>query len=216
MAEVFGLARRRTTVLVTALVGLVVLLVGCSTGQRGYATKPVSSGSVGQVGDMAVLDALFPDQGRIENGTVYRPGDTVDLQATIVNTGGAADQLVSVSSPIAGGGVILGDGTVPGRHALAAGYPQSVPSTTLPDTTQIGLRLTNLSTAIRVGLTYPVVFAFSRAGTLRLQLRAANPDVARAECPLPPDGKVPQIYTAPIGRAPVPPTTSPPDCSTLR
>lgn len=196
--------------LVATLVGLVVLLAGCST-QRGQAVQQVTGGSVGRVGDMAVLDAVFAYEGPIVSATVYEPGDTVELRATVVNTGDVTDQLVSVSSPIAGGGLVLGSGMTPGQHALTAGHVEPIASISLLDTTPIRLLLTDLTTAIRAGLTYPVVFTFARAGEVRLELHVENPDVARAECPLPPDGKVPKVLTAPIG-APAPPT--PPPAST--
>lgn len=94
---------------------------------------------------------------------------------------------------------------LPGRHTLTAGYPKSVAAVTLPDTTPVGLRLTDLKTPIRAGLTYPVVFTFARAGELRLRLWVDNPDQPREDCPLPANGRPPQVFTAPIGQAPVPP-----------
>ena len=87
---------------------------------------------------------------------------------------------------------------LPGRHTLAAGYPKSVAAVTLPDTTPVGLRLTDLKTPIRAGLTYPVVFTFARAGELRLRLGVDNPDQPREDCPLPANGRPPQVFTAPI------------------
>lgn len=204
----------RQPLLITALVALLALIAGCGAGQEIHT--PAASGSQGKVGGLAVRDALFAYHGPVTGGTAYRPGDTVSVQATIINEGTSADQLVSVSSPIAGGGFLLGGGTIPAQHTLAAGYPPSVAATTLPDTTSIDLRLTALTTAIRTGLTYPVIFTFARAGQLRLQLPVQNTDEPAPECALPPDGKPPQILTAPIGQAPTPPTTPAPDCSSLR
>jgi hypothetical protein len=216
VANALHAAQRHTTVLLATLVGLITLLAGCGASQLTQMSLPVTGGSEGQVGDITVRDALFSYHGPIAEGTAYQPGDTVSVQASIINQGDAADRLVPLSSPIAGGGIILGAGTIPGHHALTAGYTVPVTSITPPDTTSVVLRLTGLSTPIRSGLTYSVVFTFARAGALRLELRVQDPDVPRADCPLPPDGKAPQVLTAPLGRAPAPPRPPPPDCSSLR
>jgi hypothetical protein len=176
----------------------------------------VTGGSEARLGAIAVRDAMFSYNGPVGDGTAYRPGETVSVQATIVNEGTAPDQLVSVSSPIAGGGVVLGSGMITGRHTLTAGYTNPIVATTLPDTTSIDLRLTGLKSTIRAGLTYPVVFTFARAGAVRLALRVEDSDEPSPECPLPPNGRAPQVLTAPLGRAPAPPTPAPPDCSSLR
>jgi hypothetical protein len=81
-----------------------------------------------------LTDAMFHFHGSMEASAVYRPGDSVRVQATIVNEGAVADRLVSLSSPIAGGGVIDGDGSIPSRHTLTAGYTKQVAAITLPDT----------------------------------------------------------------------------------
>lgn len=201
--------------MIPVLVTLVVLLAGCGAGQLKEFSYTLPGGSDARVGDISVNDVSFPYQGPVGGDAVYRPGDTVDVQATIVNDGAAPDRLLRVSSPIAGGGVILGGAAIPGHHALAAGYTGPVSSIALPDTTPIVLELTDLNTAIRAGLSYPVVFTFARGGEVRLDVRVKNPDVPRTDCPLPPDGKVPSTFTAPTD-APPPPTSTPPDCSTLR
>lgn len=200
---------------------LVVLLAGCARGQPpGYIDEPQGFGATGRIGQIAVTDALLAYQGPLTAPAVYSPGATATLQATIVNEGAQPDRLVSISSPIAGAGQVVGDASLPPRHALTGGYVGPLASVTLPDTTQIGLMLTDLRTEIRAGLTYPVVFTFAGAGDIRLDLPVGNPDQPRPNCPLPPDGKVPQILTAPIGRAPVPPPlaaeqANPPDCGSL-
>jgi copper(I)-binding protein len=218
VAEPFRVTRRRPTVLVATLLalwGLIALLAGCGRARFDQVTFEASGGSHGRVGDIAVSDAMFAFHGPIEASAVYRPGDTVSMQVTIVNEGTAEDRLVSVSSPIASGGAIDGDGAIPARHALSAGYTKPVAAITLPDTSAIDLRLTDLKIAIRAGLTYPVVFTFARAGQIQLQLPVQNPDQPREDCPLPPNGRPAQIFTAPLGRAPVPPMPPPPPCSSI-
>ncbi|MDQ3900072.1 MAG: copper chaperone PCu(A)C [Actinomycetota bacterium] len=214
-AELLLVTRRRTAVLVATLLAVIALLPGCGRARGNEVTFQPSGTSEGRVGDIVLSDALFEFRGPIEASAVYRPGESVSVQATIVNDGTAPDRLVSVSSPIAGGGVIDGDGAIPGRHVLTAGYPKPVAAVTLPDTTSVDLRLTDLKTAIRAGLTYPVVFTFARAGQLGLQLRVENPDKPREDCPLPANGRPPQVFTAPVGQAPVPPIPPPPGCSSI-
>jgi copper(I)-binding protein len=218
VAEPFQASRRRATMMAATLLSLsalIALLAGCGRARFDQVTFGASGGSHGRVGQIAVSDAMFAFHGPIETSDVYRPGDTVRMQATIVNEGTAEDRLVSVSSPIAGGGAIAGDGVIPARHALSAGYTKPVAAITVPDTTSVDLRLTDLKTAIRSGLTYPVVFTFARAGKLRLQLPVQTPDQAREDCGLPPNGRPPQLFTAPLGRAPVPPMPPPPPCSSI-
>ncbi|MFY9808350.1 MAG: hypothetical protein WAK86_13920 [Pseudonocardiaceae bacterium] len=207
--------RRRATVMLLALLGLVALLAGCGRARGNQVSFDPSGGSEGRAGQISVTDAMFEFHGPIEASDVYRPGDTVSVQATILNEGADPDRLVSVSSPIAGNGVIDGDGAIPSRHALAAGYPKPVAASTLPDTTPIDLRLTNVKTSIRAGLSYPVVFTFERAGAIRLNLQVQNPDTPREDCPLPPNGRPPEVFTAPLGQAPIPPTPPPPPCSSI-
>lgn len=204
--------RRRAMVLVATLLAI---LGACGRAQPNEVTFQAKDGSEGRVGDIAVTDAVFDFRGAGKSSTVYQPGDTVTVQATIVNEGQAPDRLVSVSSPIAGGSTIDGDSAIPSRHALAAGYTKPVPSLTAPDTTSIDLKLTALKTAIRAGLTYPVVFTFARAGQLQLPLQVDTSDRPREECPLPADGRPPRVFTAPAGQAPVPPLPPLPGCSSI-
>lgn len=211
MSDMLRAARGRTAVLIATLAGLLTLLTGCGNGDVPQYLNEIGPGSDGRVGDVAVTDAVLAYEGPVEGDTVYRPGETVRVQATIVNEG-VPDRLVSVSSPIAGSGLIFGDATLPGDHALVSGYTEPIASVVLPDTTAVDLLLADLNTPIRAGLTYPVVFTFARAGQLRLQLRVDNPDepVPGAGCPLLETEEPPRAFTAPIGRAPAPPPRSPP------
>jgi hypothetical protein len=203
--------RRRAAVLVAMLLAL---LVGCSRAQPNEVTFK-TSGSEGRVGDIVVTDAMFNFRGPLQTSAVYQPGDTATLRVTIVNEGDFSDRLVSVSSPIAGVGAIDGDAAIPSRHALTAGYTKQMASLTLPATTSTDLKLTNLKTAIRPGLTYPVVFTFARAGQLQLLLQVDTPDRPREDCPLPPNGQPPRVFTAPVDQASVPPLPPLPGCSSI-
>ena len=159
-AEPLRVTQRRTTALVAALLAMIVLLAGCGRARYDQGIFQGNGASEGRVGDIVLTDAMFHFHGSMEASAVYRPGDSVRVQATIVNEGAVADRLVSLSSPIAGGGVIDGDGSIPSRHTLTAGYTKQVAAITLPDTTSVDLRLTDLKTPIRAGLT-------RRAGDVR-------------------------------------------------
>jgi len=73
---------------------------------------------------------------------------------------------------------------------LTAGYDAPSASVTLPDTHDVQITLTDLTTPIRFGLRYPVVFLFERAGALRVELPVETSQVPapRAEPPPGPGG----------------------------
>jgi hypothetical protein len=134
-AELLRVTRRRTTVLIATLLavsGLIALLAGCGRARGNEVSFQPSGTSEGRVGDIVLTDALFEYRGPIEAPAVYRPGESVSVQATIINEGVAPDRLISVSSPIAGGGVIDGDAGLPSRHTLTAGYPSRSPPSPCP------------------------------------------------------------------------------------
>jgi hypothetical protein len=115
-AELFRPTPPRMAVLVATLLavsGLIALLAGCGRARGNEVSFQPSGTSEGRVGDIMLSDALFKFRGPIGAGATYRPGESVGVQATIVNEGAAPDRLMSVSSPIAGGGVIDGDGAIP-------------------------------------------------------------------------------------------------------
>jgi copper(I)-binding protein len=172
----------------------------------------VNTGSNVQVAGLAVQNVTIPYRGPITGNAVYRPGGAAEVDATIVNTTGSPDRLLSIGSPVATGGQVSGPALLPAGHTLAAS--SGPPGPPLPNTSPIELKLTGLTSPIRAGHSYPVVFTFARAGQVRLQVSVENPNIPLPECPLPSDGRPHELYTAPIG-APPPPTGTPPDCSTL-
>lgn len=196
--------RRRTllTTATSATVGLV--LSACGVQQQALWQVPVNSGSQGRSGDVSVQNARFAARAPAPDGQLYRPGETVPLEATIVNRGVVADRLMSISSPTARGGQLAGASTLAPEGALTLG----------PGPRDSDAQLTALTVPIRPGLTYPVVLTFARSGEVRLDVRAEAAQPHRPDCPLPPNGQTPDTFTAPDG-APVPPAPSDPRCSTL-
>jgi copper(I)-binding protein len=121
--------RRRTT---SAVVGAVVTgmaaavaLAGCGAGQdtQTDSVLPAVSGANGNVGSIAIRNAViaYPSDG------VYPSGGQAPLTLTIVNTGAEADELVEVSSPVAGDVELAGDRSLSPRRTIIVGTPgQSV------------------------------------------------------------------------------------------
>lgn len=190
-----------------ASAALLVLAAGCVAGQVPPDVS-VTSGTDTTAGNIAVHDAKFPYQQPTGGGDIYTPGQLVTLDVTISNNGPTPDRLLALRSPISTGGLVLGDPTIPPGGAL------TTTTAAEPGTVPIRLQLTGLNTSLRAGLTYPVVFTFAHAGTVPLQVRVADPTEPLPECPLPPDGRPPHIFTAPSD-APIPPAAPPPRCSSL-
>ncbi|GEL22338.1 putative lipoprotein LpqE [Pseudonocardia sulfidoxydans NBRC 16205] len=171
--------------MVLALFALAALVgaAGCGAGQHTQTANQVtaSGGAAGAVGSIVVRDAHFAWSGPVAGGSVYQPGEDVALQVTIVNErrGGPqpADRLVAVSSPVATSAEIDGDSRIQDGDVVTAGYDQPQASMILAGEGGVDITLIGLTTPIRAGLSYPVVFTFEHAGQLRLDVPVENPDV---------------------------------------
>lgn len=199
-------------VVIGAMIGAVAL-AGCSAGQVAQTSGQVAAvgGSSATVGSIAVRDAQIEFGDEVEGGVVHRAGSTAPLRMSIVNIGADADRLLSVTSPAAASVQISGDPVVPGGQVLSVdGEPETVapgststaeprsgsgeaPATPLAPTPSaaapVGAErtaqvvLTGLTSDVRVGLTYPLVLTFERAGQIRLDVPVGNPDTPREEEP---------------------------------
>ncbi|PPK70636.1 hypothetical protein V5P93_000483 [Actinokineospora auranticolor] len=122
--------------------GLVAVLgaAACGSGQitQTDSQLPAVNGALAQSGQIALRDAMlaFPKGGH------YEKGADAPLVLAIVNSGGTADKLLEVTSPVATEVEITGDAVLPGGFALAVGKPgeesggKSVaPTTPTPTTT---------------------------------------------------------------------------------
>lgn len=114
---------KRVAAAVAGLAGLVLVVVvaGCGAGQNTQtdSIQPSVNGAFGQVGPIAIRDARFS----LASNGIVRSGSSVGLVLTIVNTGGADDQLADVTSPIAGDVEISGDRALTARRAIVVGAP---------------------------------------------------------------------------------------------
>ncbi|MDN5858489.1 MAG: hypothetical protein L0H84_07685 [Pseudonocardia sp.] len=173
-----------------AKVGVVVALLAalCGCGGEPVPTGELvtaSGGAIGRVGTILVRDVHFAWDGElVEGGVVYGIGEDVALQATIVNDavavvdGRPPDRLVAVRSPIATSARITGDARIADGQTLTAGYDKRIAGVALPPEGTIEITLVGLTTPLRAGQNYPVVFVFERAGELRIDaVPVENPSV---------------------------------------
>jgi copper(I)-binding protein len=120
-------------ILPAVAVGLVALgVAGCSSGQVTQTDnlEPAVNGNQANVGDIALRNVVvaYPESGS------YEAGGDAPLTLTIVNIGGADDELTSVSSPAAGKVELIGRGSLPGRSGLQVVVPESSPSSSAEPT----------------------------------------------------------------------------------
>lgn len=113
--------KRLRIVVAVVLAGLAALLAltGCGAGRNTQtdSVEPAVNGALGQAGGIAIRDAQFA----FPRGGSYSVGGEGELVLTIVNTGATDDELVEVTSPIAGSAEIKGDRALPARRALQVG-----------------------------------------------------------------------------------------------
>lgn len=166
-----------------AALGLCIALTGCSAGQVTQTANQASAvnGYTGRAGTIEVRNASFAFAGQGTTDAVYRAGQTAQLNMTLVNVAAAADQLVSVSSPVAAGGAVQGDGTIGGYRAVKVGNGDTESDSAAQSDRTISVTLTGLNQDIRPGLTYPVVLTFKNAGPLSTSLPVGYPTGDLAE-----------------------------------
>jgi hypothetical protein len=160
---------------------LLAPLAGCGAGQVAHTAEiqSVVDGATARVGDIAILDAQFLFTGPVPGDEVYPVGADAPLHLTIVNSGETPDRLVRVSSPIAASGIVMGPTTVPANGSLTAGQVGPVAGIESAQEDEAVIGLVELSTPIRSGLTYPVVFGFERAGDVVIPVPVDTPGVPR-------------------------------------
>ncbi|MFP5069566.1 hypothetical protein ACLFMI_07855 [Pseudonocardia nantongensis] len=159
----------------------------------------MTNGAEGRVGGIAIRDAQFgADDRSVAGDALYRPGQDVSLQLTIVHDAAGAvpgvpepDRLIEVQSPIARSARVAGDTRVAAGEVLVAGYDRAVASVTVPGARAIEISLLGLTEPLRAAMTYPVEFTFARAGSLVLELPVENPQL------LPPRAEESAVYPLP-------------------
>jgi copper(I)-binding protein len=119
---------RRRIIPAAGALAAALALAGCGAGQvtQTDSVLPAVNGALGQVGPIVIRDAVFA----YPSGGVYPSGGQAALVLTIVNTGAEPDELVEVSSPVAGRVEVSGDRMLLPRRAIAVGTPGEVANPT--------------------------------------------------------------------------------------
>jgi copper(I)-binding protein len=164
------------TLALSAALGL-ASLTGCGAGQITQTDTQAAgvNGAQGQAGNVLVRDASIAYAGRADSGAIYRAGEIASLDMTLVNTGTAPDQLVSVSSPIAASGQIQGDAVLPPGRAVQVGNGSSPNAAAALADKTINIKLVGLRQDVGAALNYPVTFTFQRGGVLTIPLPVGRP-----------------------------------------
>jgi copper(I)-binding protein len=168
----------------------VLLLTACGTTTPTVNTTGptgTAGNANGSVGALEIRDARFAAQRPRAGDEVYAIGTDAPLALSVVNTGDRPDRLVSVSSPVASAQRIAGDPAIPGGFTLVSHYAEVAPARTFPDTLRTDITLIQLREPLRAGLTYPVTFTFAEAGSVRIEVPVADPDVLPPRAGNPPN-----------------------------
>jgi copper(I)-binding protein len=153
------------------------LLSGCGVGQNTQTARQESvvNGAGGQVGAMVVrnVELAVPDGGQ----RLYAKGSNAPLTGTVVNTGSAEDELVSVSSSAASSAQIEGQRTLPAQVALRAVAPKKSGDVNATlNQGELRVILENLTEDVVPGKTIRITFLFRQAGELNLDVPIATPE----------------------------------------
>jgi copper(I)-binding protein len=189
-------SRTRATRLIAAALIAAAALTGCGAGQVAGTAQQVSNttGGNAQVGPLALRTVAIAFGEDVEGGAVYRRGDDAPINMTVVNEAGEADELLSVSTPIAESVEVTGTTEIPSGRSLVvggdtqqqgAGSPGGAPVTT-PQPREEGeptasIVLVGLREDVRSGISYPITFTFARAGDVTVAVPVDSSAEAREE-----------------------------------
>ncbi|WP_224388159.1 copper chaperone PCu(A)C [Pseudonocardia sp. ICBG1293] len=166
---------RRTAPALLAL----FLLAGCGTAAPTIDVAPptgTAGDALASVGGIDIRDAAIAPADDAEGGIAHPAGSEVALRFVAVNTGDAADRLVSVSSPLAEDVDISGERALIGGATLLVGGTGSTVPAGAASVTRATVTLDDLRQALSVGPTYPVTLTFERAGSVTLELPVDDPE----------------------------------------
>ena len=162
-----------------AVLAVLVLVAGCAAGQRAPTSEEISTtdGVNANIGAMEVrnLGLAAPP-----TNVGYSAGDTAQLVFAMINSGPADDQLISVTSPVAGSAssspvaAVATPATTPSQSQQQAFTPISAPPGELvpvgygsPAAT---VTLVGLTQPLISGQTLVVTLGFRDAGTKTIQI----------------------------------------------
>lgn len=175
--------------LVSVLCVAALIVAGCGAGQVTQTDTQVAAidgASVNAQQAIALRDVLIPYPVGFDG--VYPAGSDIPLLLTIANSGGRADRLVAVSSPVSQQVLIGGATTVPAQMSVASvvddpayGFPVPPPDPRFLDMLhfgQIAVVLTNIIRPVRAGENIEVTFRFENAGLTTASVPMALPPPA--------------------------------------
>jgi hypothetical protein len=149
-------------------------LTGCGAGQIAQtATQQAAvDGASGDAGDDIALRGVLMPSSPNPSGS-YPVGSNVPVLATIINSGGEADELVAVTSPMAGRVQVSGTVRIPPRRNIVSDTDPAAPRSPL---VAGKLQLVVVTThVLRPGLDTPMTFQFRNAGQVTLPVPQAEP-----------------------------------------
>jgi hypothetical protein len=149
-------------------------LTGCGAGQitQTAAQQAAVDGASGDAGDDIALRGVLMPSSSDPSGS-YPVGSNVPVLATIINYGGEADELMAVTSPMAGRVQVSGTVRIPPlKNVVSNTDPSAPPSPLVAGKLQIVLVTTHV---LRPGLDTPMTFQFRNAGQVTLPVPQAVP-----------------------------------------
>ncbi|WP_171198646.1 hypothetical protein [Nakamurella aerolata] len=163
-----------------------LLLSGCAAGQISQTAQQVAAinGGNANVGNIGVRNAML----QTPDGAAYPRGSSAQLITWLSNAGNTADQLVSVSSPIASNITIEPQNVpLPPRSLVEVGPAPGVPAgSAAPSSGAAQSGAAGSGGTVRVtfdgladpgcyGKSIPVMFAFRDAGQVTLNIPVEDP-----------------------------------------
>jgi hypothetical protein len=168
----------RTAPAVTGLVAARLVaglaLTGCGAGQIAQtATQQAAvDGASGDAGDDIALRGVLMPSSPNPSGS-YPVGSSVPVLATIINSGGESDELVAVTSPMAGRVQVSGTVRIPPRRNIVSDTDPSAPRSPLAAGKLVIVVVT--AHVLRPGLNTPMTFQFRNAGQVTLPVPQVGP-----------------------------------------
>jgi copper(I)-binding protein len=157
-------SRRLATVLAAVVLPLALTACGSGRSPHTYEERPTVDAAQASLGSLQLRNiSIAPPAGGEKDLAV---GGTARATMAIINTGSAADQLTSVSSPVATFVAVLG-------KDLAATPSLEVPKFGMLTSSDFSLELRGLTQAIRPGQSVEMTFTFAQGGVKTLLVPVA-------------------------------------------
>jgi copper(I)-binding protein len=161
----------RTGVAGTILL-LLLVLVGCGSGQTGSSDPGFSRARIGldsvdgRVGQLRLLSVAIASPGT--RGSIHIAGDSAALLLTVANDGESDDELTGATTEAAEQ-IVLRDGDAAPEPRVEASVPAGGVAV-LREVSGLHLELVGLTERLRSGFGVPITFEFRDAGSVTLEV----------------------------------------------